>query len=253
MRPLGGRFTPGHVVAHVLLVERADGLLLVDSGIGTADIAAPTRLGRAFVSVVRPALDVAETAVCQVEALGFAAADVRDIVLTHMDLDHAGGIGDFPHARVHVDHAEFAAARRPKLSERSRYRGVQWAHGPEFVTHATEGDRWLGFESVRAVGDDVLLVPLRGHSRGHCGVAVRDRARGDDAWLLHAGDAYFHHGEVATPTHRDPVLTFFQKVIATDERARRHNQQRLAELVAAPPDGRVLSAHDELAFARLAR
>lgn len=253
MRPLGGRFTPDHVVAHVLLVERAEGLLLVDSGLGTADIASPTRLGRPFVSVVRPALDLAETAVRQVEALGFNAADVRDIVLTHLDLDHAGGIGDFPLARVHVDRTEFAAARHPKLSERSRYRSVQWSHDPEFVTHAAEGDRWFGFESVRAVGDDVLLVPLRGHSRGHCGVAVRDRARGDDAWLLHAGDSYFHRGEVATPPRRDPALTFFQKVIASDEKARRHNQQRLAQLVADHPEVRVFSAHDELDFARLAR
>jgi len=34
--------------------------------------------------------------------------------------------------------------------------------------------------------DDVLLIPLPGHSRGHCGVAVKT----GEGWLLHCGDAY---------------------------------------------------------------
>ena len=28
------------------------------------------------------------------------------------------------------------------------------------------GERWFGFESARSVADDVLLVPLPGHTRG---------------------------------------------------------------------------------------
>ncbi|MFD0510570.1 MBL fold metallo-hydrolase [Streptomyces aureus] len=31
--------------------------------------------------------------------LGYAVDDVRHIVLTHLDLDHAGGLPDFPRAR----------------------------------------------------------------------------------------------------------------------------------------------------------
>ncbi|WP_239460051.1 MBL fold metallo-hydrolase [Nocardioides daejeonensis] len=250
MRPVGGRWASERVVCHVLLVERGDGLLLVDTGFGTADLADPARLGQPFVSMMRPAFELSETAVRQVEALGFTAADVRDIVVTHMDLDHIGGIGDFPDARIHVDLAELDAARNPKLSERNRYRSVQWSHGPEFVPHSSGGDRWFGFESVRAVGDDVLLVPLRGHSRGHCGVAVRDTAQGPDSWLLHAGDSYFFHGEVETPVRRKPGLTVFQKLLAADDKARRHNQERLRELVAGHPEVRVFSAHDEVELAR---
>lgn len=247
MRPRGGRWATERVVCHTLLVERTEGLLLVDTGLGTADLAAPARLGRPFVALMRPELDLAETAVHQIEALGFTARDVRDIVVTHMDLDHVGGLGDFPEARVHVDQAELDAARRPRPSERSRYRSIQWSHGPQFVPHATAGDRWFGFDAVRAVSDDVLLVPLRGHSRGHCGVAVRD----GESWFLHAGDSYFFHGEVETPMRRSPGLTLFQKAVAADDRARRHNQQRLAELAASHPDIRVFSAHDEVEFTRL--
>ena len=69
------------------------------------------------------------------------------------------------------------------------------------MRHEVAGDDWFGFDAVTALGDDVLLVPLRGHTRGHCGVAVR---RPDGGWLLHAGDAYFHAGEKHTPPSPRP-------------------------------------------------
>ena len=50
---------------------------------------------------------------------------------------------------------------------------VEGAHGPLWTEHGAGGEAWFGFTAVRAVGDDVLLVPLRGHTRGHCAVAVR--------------------------------------------------------------------------------
>lgn len=247
---LGGRISPPQMVCHVLLVERPDGLVLVDTGFGTGDVETPSRLGRPFVAAMRPSLEVGETALRQVTGLGFSAGDVRDVVLTHMDLDHAGGIGDFPDARVHVDVRELAAARNPKTSEKARYRSVQWAHRPQFVEHHAQGDRWFGFSSVRAVADDVLLVPLRGHSRGHCGVAVR---RPDGGWLLHAGDSYFWHGEVDRPATYRRGLTLFQKAMSVDERARLANQERLQELRAGHPEVTVFSAHDVVDFEGLSR
>ena len=48
----------------------------------------------------------------QIQRLGFDPRDVRDIVLTHLDFDHAGGLCDFPEARVHLLGAELAGARK---------------------------------------------------------------------------------------------------------------------------------------------
>jgi len=245
MAPLGsfgGRLAPAGIVAHCLLVEGTDGLTLVDSGFGTADVATPRRLGRPFVTAVRPRLHEGETAVRQVEALGFRRDDVRDIVLTHLDLDHAGGLGDFPAAKVHVFGAELAAARQPTRRERARYVRAQWAHGPHWVEHRTDGDPWFGFRSARALDDDVLLIPLHGHTRGHCGVAVR---RPDGGCLLHAGDSYFYAGEKDTPPTHKPGLVLFQKLMGTDELARVHNQQRLQELHHAHEQITIFSAHDK--------
>lgn len=252
MRPagsFGGRMLPPRMIAHVLLVERADGLLLVDSGFGLGDIADPGRLGKPFTSVVRPALDTGECAITQVKAWGYDAADVTDIALTHLDLDHAGGIPDFPGARIHVFGAELDAALNPTMREKARYIQGQWAHGPNWVRHEDAGDDWFGFAGVTALGDDVLLIPLHGHTRGHCGIAVRD----GDAWLLHAGDAYFSAGEVQTPPSCPPGLKAFQSMMGVDNTTRLANQQRLRELVATHGSQvRVFSAHDASEYDALA-
>ncbi|WGR91351.1 MBL fold metallo-hydrolase [Bradyrhizobium sp. ISRA435] len=90
---IGGLFRRGRMVCHCLLVESNDGLVLVDTGIGLDDIADPARLGRKWVRQTTPRLDPAETAVRQIKALGFSPNDVRHLLLTHLDRDHAGGRG----------------------------------------------------------------------------------------------------------------------------------------------------------------
>jgi len=254
MRPVGsfgGRLLPAAMVAHCLLVERPDGLLLVDTGFGSADVAAPRRLGQPFRAVVRPRLVLAETALAQVQALGYESTDVTDIALTHLDLDHVGGISDFPGARVHVFADELAAARNPTLAERGRYLPVHWSHGPTWVEHAVPGDAWFGFDAVTALSDDVLLIPLQGHTRGHCGVAVRRGA--DGRWLLHAGDSYFHATEKLSPPDPPIGLRVFQTLMGVDNKRRLANQARLQELHRGQGDDvTIFCAHDPDEFAALA-
>ena len=57
---------------------------------------------------------IEETAIYQVEKLGFSRNDVRHIILTHLHNDHAGGLRDFPHAKVHVHKLEYEAIQSPK-------------------------------------------------------------------------------------------------------------------------------------------
>lgn len=246
---LGGRLAPRAMVAHVLVVERPEGLLLVDTGFGRADVADPKRLGQPFRALVRPVLQAAETVHAQLLARGLDPADVTDIALTHLDLDHAGGLADFPQARVHVHEAELAAAQAPTWREKDRYVAAQWAHGPQWITHTTAGETWMGLSSVRALGEDVLLVPLHGHTRGHCGVAVR----GDDGWLLHAGDSYFHRSEKQSPPTPPVGIRVYQSVLAAENRVRKENQERLREMYAGHAgEVTVFCAHDSVEHAALA-
>lgn len=252
MCPVGGRLISGkrgqkaEFVCHCLLIESESGLILVDTGLGTEDIAqSNSRLSRPFLGVIRPILDPTETALRHVQRLGFSPDDVRHIVLTHMDVDHAGGLPDFPKAKVHLYAPEHGAAMsRSTRGEQERYLPAHWEHQPNFQLYQPQGEPWFGFDAVRqldSVPPEVLLIPLVGHSRGHCAVAV-DTSNG---WLLHCGDAYFFRGEIATPPHCPWGLRLFERVINIFPLARLHNQQRLRSLAQQHSDEvQIFCAHD---------
>lgn len=263
--PLGGRlmdgFTPsiferGHLACHCLLVETDAGLVLVDTGLGLRDVHDPRgRLSRFFLTLVSPAFREEMTAVRQIERLGFSASDVRHIVLTHLDFDHAGGLDDFPHAQVHLMTVEREHAEAQKTwLDRQRFRPQQWGSRGRWHTYAgASGERWMGFECVRdleGLPPEILMVPLPGHTFGHAGVVLQDGKR----WRLLAGDAYFHHDEMDPTRPRcTPGLRFYQWMMEKDRGARFENQARLRELrrrKASKID--VFSSHDVPEFERLA-
>ncbi len=136
--------------------------------------------------------DIKETAAHQINDLGYSRADVRHVVLTHLHLDHAGGLRDFPQAEVHIFRTEYEAGMRPRgLMERA-YDPTHWSHGPKWIVHDRENEDWYGFPSLRIWDQkpEIRLVPLPGHTRGHCGVTIQT----DNGWLLQCGDA-------ASPLH----------------------------------------------------
>src|ERR1035437_2127349 len=113
-----------------------------------------------------------------------------------------------------------------------------------------DGEQWFGFDSVRILpGSDaeILLIPLPGHTLGHTGVAVKQANR----WLLHCGDAYFHHGEVQTPAPCPSGLRAFQALNQVDGAARRQNRERLRELAQRHAhDVELICSHDASTLAR---
>jgi glyoxylase-like metal-dependent hydrolase (beta-lactamase superfamily II) len=256
MCPIAGRLLGsgpgrGRMVAHCLLVETdKDGLVLVDTGFGTRDVERKTPLSGAFRRFVGPALDLAECAVTQVVARGFSPDDVRHVVVTHLDLDHAGGLCDFPNAKVHLHAREHAAAMtRQGLREKQRYIAAHWAHGPRWEVYTEDGDTWRGLPAInrlRGLDADIGLLPMHGHTRGHSAIIVRAR----DRWLVHAGDAYFHANAVtggAVPVG----FVAFERLTQTVPAARRASVAALRQLRASYPDVDVFCAHDVAEYAAM--
>lgn len=258
--PLGGALMDGHSASlrgrlscHCMLVELDGSLVLIDTGFGLRDVNDPrSRLSRFFLTLLAPDFREQFTAIRQIEALGYDARDVRHIVLTHLDFDHAGGLDDFSHARVHMLGAERKAAEKQRtLLDRMRYRPQQWSTRHNWVAYSSlAGEKWYGFDCVRqldGVPPQILLVPLIGHTLGHAGVAVE---RTGGSWILQAGDAYFFHGEMQVEQpHCTPGLRFYQWMMEQDRRSRLFNQHRLRELKRNHPKAvRIMSSHDVAEF-----
>lgn len=258
--PIGGHLmdgmTPGigpaKLVCHTLLIESEQGLILVDTGLGMRDVQNPKeRLSGFFRKVLRPILIESETAIFQIKQMGFDPRDVRHIILTHLDFDHAGGIDDFPNAEVHVMEAERrASANRNTFISKGRYSPSQLSRSKHWNTYFPEGERWFGFQSVRdleGLPPEILFVPLFGHTEGHAGVAVKT----DLGWLLHAGDAYFYRGEMDATYHCTPGLRGYQKMMEVNRHQRLSNQQRLRQLALNHKDVTIFSAHDAMEYLSL--
>lgn len=262
MCPVGGALFDGFskgltasLVCHCLLIETDDhGLVLVDTGFGTSDVIHPQRrLSRFFTVFNNIQFEERYTALAQVRQLGFAAEDVRHIVLAHLDFDHAGGLSDFPQAVVHVMQREIDAARSAGgfIGSR-RYRGRQWAHGVNWQFYQAAGQPWHGFDAVRdlvGLPPEILLIPLAGHTQGHAGIAIETGG----SWLLHAGDAYFYRGEIGQRERScTPGLRFYQTMMEADRRQRLENQRRLRDLsVDHRGQVRIFCSHDAVELDQL--
>lgn len=251
---LGGTGWRGRMIAHCLLIEtERDGLVLVDTGFGTRDVAGQSGMTRWFLAISGPALSHAETAVAQVQALGYAPTDVKHIVITHLDLDHAGGLFDFPHATVHVHAREHAAAMaRTDIRERTRYLASHWAHGPKWAVYREDGDTWRGLPAItrlRGLDADIGLVPMHGHTRGHSAVIV---GAPNGRWLVHAGDAYYHRRSLAGDGAKvPPGITAMERAMEMDRAARRASLAALRQLATSYSDLDVFCAHDEQEYERM--
>lgn len=216
------------IPCHVVLLETDDGLVLIDAAFAVADHVDTDFPGAVELATLR-----------QIEALGFTADDVTDIVVTHMDGDHIGGLVDFPRARVHVSADEHSAAVDGDYDPaESRYRPRDWAHGPKFELYLGDGDAQVLGLSGHAVLPGVTLVPMPGHTPGHAIVVIET----DDGVLVHAGDASFDGsvhgalGEVEFLRELERGTSFFPDKLDS-------NHAVLARL-AAHPGVTVVNTHD---------
>ncbi|MFW0790150.1 MBL fold metallo-hydrolase [Gordonia sp. CPCC 205333] len=232
LRPPAG----GEVPTQCLLIERPQGLVAVDAGLSISLLADSRGLSfeRFF---IRPPRLPALALVNQVEALGYSPSDVTDIVLTHLHSEHCAGIMDFPDARVHVSQREYDTAQSGSLRSKISYRQNIWAHGPRWELHSGRGT-WHGVDDAAYIDPDTVLVPLPGHTVGHCGVAIKT-GRG---WLLHAGDATY--SDLTTDSSPEPIypLKQYQWVSAADRPAARRTLALLQEL-SRTPDIQVINSH----------
>ncbi|OZI37448.1 MBL fold hydrolase [Bordetella genomosp. 10] len=162
----------------VWVLRRGQEVYLVDTGFGED---AASQRGRQL--LMRPAQGLA--------LLGIDAASIRDIVITHLHYDHAGTLGDFPAATLHVQDAEVSYA-----TGRCMCHAIM--RHPYDIEDVVAFVRRVYAERVKFHRGTVELAPglslhlVGGHSAGLQIVRVWTR-RG---WVVLASDASHLYGNI---------------------------------------------------------
>ena len=182
---LGQNFLPPAIVdwpLNIVVVRSGDRTILVDAGLG----------------LEFPDFPRAGQTVRRLEAAGVDLASVTDVVLTHLHMDHVGGlITDGVKDRLRPDlrvHAAAAEAQFWEAPDFSRTVMPQPIPGVLRRVAAQFLDEYRGrlrtFESEYEVAPGVLVTRTGGHTPGHS--VVRLESRGEK--LTFAGDAVFAPG-----------------------------------------------------------
>ena len=150
----------------VFLIEHPRGLVMVDAGLHRDLARDSTRLGSLTGRFrVHLARDGSDSARAQLTSTGFDPDQVDHIVVTHLHFDHAGGLVDFPNARLVVQAAEWSTRNDEQMVASGAYNPADLDHGHDLVEISGDHDLF---------GDGTVTCLLTdGHTAGHQSVKVR--------------------------------------------------------------------------------
>jgi glyoxylase-like metal-dependent hydrolase (beta-lactamase superfamily II) len=157
-----------------------DGPWVVDTGFGPADA---QRRGRRLLRSTAEAL----------ATVGVDAAEVRDVILTHLHYDHAGGWDQLPAARFHLQDREMAFATGRHMTRPAFGHAFTAEHVAELVRAVHEG------RVIFHAGDHELAPGLSVHLiGGHTDGLQVVRVRTAGGWVVLASDASHYYENIET-------------------------------------------------------
>lgn len=221
------------------LIEHPDGLILIDTG-QNARVNEPGYLPREsiyFRRGLRTRITPQEEVGPRIRALGFDPEDIRYTVLTHLHLDHDGGLEHVVNSEVITTDIEFR--RASGLLGRARgYLPHRWPPGFN-PSRITLRDKPYGpFPRSYELARGVTIVGTPGHTPGHISVVLEGEPR-----LFFAGDASYNE-DLLNEGIPDGLATSGSDARLTMDRIRR---------LAAERETVILPTHDPGAPERLAR
>ena len=171
-------------------IEHRDGVILVDSGASAGLMRLP-RWHPYFRFAVRFDIEPDDEAGPQLRALGIGPSDVRRVVLTHMHIDHDGGLGAFPQSEILVSPGELEVASGIAGQIRG-YLPQRWPKSFDPKPLALDSVAYGPFACSRRLTADgaIVAVATPGHTRDHLSVIVED---GEEAFFI-ACDASYNEG-----------------------------------------------------------
>jgi N-acyl homoserine lactone hydrolase len=169
-------------------IEHRDGVILVDTG-ASAGLKRLPRWHPYFRLCVRFEIEPEQEAGPQLRALGAASADVTRVVLTHLHIDHDGGLAHFPRSEILVSPGELR--RASGLAGRLRgFLPERWPSAFDPKPLVLDGGPYGPFaRSKRLTADGAIVaVATPGHTPDHLSVIVED----GEGVVFIAGDASYN-------------------------------------------------------------
>jgi glyoxylase-like metal-dependent hydrolase (beta-lactamase superfamily II) len=213
------------------------GPFLIDTGLHESVATAPAQnMGGLFGRFLYDfRFDSDQALVNALPRLGVAPRDIGLVVMTHLHLDHASAVVDFPDATFVVAQSEWSAAAAPR-GELKGYIRRQFDHAFDWRTIDFDDpalDSFATFgRSVDLFGDgSVRLLYTPGHTLGHVSVLLRL----DGREVLVAADAAYD-----IRTIRDGTLP----LLMADSHLFRRSLGELQQFVSQSPDLVVIPGHD---------
>jgi glyoxylase-like metal-dependent hydrolase (beta-lactamase superfamily II) len=99
------------------------------------------------------------------QLLGIDPAQVQDVIITHLHWDHAGNLGLFPRARVHLQEDELRFCTGPKMSHHAIRKTYEVDDVMSAIRHLFEGRLRL-YKGVAEIIPGVTVHPVGGHTPG---------------------------------------------------------------------------------------
>jgi glyoxylase-like metal-dependent hydrolase (beta-lactamase superfamily II) len=224
-------------VAAFLVEHPGFGHFLVDTGFHPSVAVDPKqnlgRLNAAFFKGIR--MEQGDAVSHQLRARGIGPHSIGLVVMTHLHVDHASAISDFPEATFLLSRREWEAATEPRAQLRGYVRR-QFDHAFDFRLLDFDGsaaDSFASFgRSVDLFGDgSVRLVYTPGHTFGHIGLVLR--LAGHEALI--AGDAIY-----TMRTMRDSLVPYRM----ADEHLFRRSLREIQRYVEQTPGALIVPGHD---------
>jgi glyoxylase-like metal-dependent hydrolase (beta-lactamase superfamily II) len=170
------------------VIDHPEGVIVVDTGQGTHLLASRRSLHPYARWEVRFRIERDQEIGPQLRALGIGPRDVRHVVLTHLHIDHDGGLAHFPHSEIHVSRGELATASG-WLGRVRGYLPNRWPSWFDPVPLDLTGGAFGPFAASRRLttAGDVIAVATPGHTANHLSVVFEN----DGMTYFLAGDASY--------------------------------------------------------------
>ncbi len=178
---------PTGVPVYAWAIEHPEGVIVVDTGAATHLKSLP-RWHPYFQLSVRFAIEPEQEIGPQLKTHGIGARDVKTVVLTHMHIDHDGGLAHFPHSRILVSGGEIARAAGVAGAVRGYLpdRWPRWFDPQAIAWRPSPYGPFARSADITGAGD-VIAVLTPGHTPSHLSVIVRDGAE----QIMLAGDTSY--------------------------------------------------------------